>query len=71
VLLDHRQEIAEQGALVVGQALGAVGEGRDRRALAAARADARVTLAIRRNSGAVWPRSGQLRRRSVGAVGLV
>jgi hypothetical protein len=53
VLLDHRQQVAEQGGLVLGQPLGEVGERRDRRDRAPAGADSRVTLAIGRGLGAV------------------
>ena len=62
VLLDHRQQIAQQRALVVGQRLRALGERRHGRALAAAGADPGVTPAVGRGHGAVGPARRQLRR---------
>jgi len=55
VLLDHRQQVAEQGALVVGQLLSEVGQRHDRRGLAATGANPRVTLAIGGSLRAVGP----------------
>ena len=46
VLLDHRQQVAQQGALVVGQLLGAVGERRHGWAVAAPGPNPGVTLAV-------------------------
>jgi hypothetical protein len=73
VLLDHRQQVAEQGALVVGQLLGEVGERRNRRALVATGANARMTLAIGGSLRPVGPapRRLRLRRGVVGALGLL
>jgi hypothetical protein len=73
VLLDHRQQVAQQGALVVGQPLGEVGERRDGRALAAAGANPRMTLAVGGGLVAVGPALARLRlRRSFpDALGLL
>jgi hypothetical protein len=73
VLLDHRQQVAEQGALVVGQLLGEVGPRSDRRALAGSGANPRMTLAIGGSLRAVGPAPGRLglRRGLLRALGLL
>jgi len=63
VLLDHRQQVAEQGALVVGQLLGTVRERRDDLAFAALGANPRMTLAVGGRLGAVGPAPGRVRLR--------
>jgi len=64
--------VAEQRLLVVGQLQGAIGERRDRRALAATGADARMTLAVRGSLRAVGPAAARIRlRRFLRASGLL
>ena len=71
VFLDHRQEVAEQGTLVVRQLLGAVGERGHGRPLAAAGANPRMTLPVGGGHGAIGPATGRRGRGACGALWLL
>ncbi|HYY74682.1 MAG TPA: hypothetical protein VE662_07635 [Solirubrobacterales bacterium] len=61
MLLDHREQVSEERALLPGQLLGMVAERRGAGALARARADSRVAVAVGRGA-VLTPAPGALRR---------